>query len=126
MTGKYRAVATLKGGEGEDDIERGEYVTAGDVGGEEDLQRLVASTSVLPEYEFEVAFPGFDDEGEDGANLPSGTPSNMEQVEGTKLQSKAGEDAAVAEAELAGKAAADKAKAAVEKTTAAKKQAQSK
>jgi hypothetical protein len=95
---KYRAVARLKGGPDEGDIERGEFVKASDVRGEENLEALVASGSIMTEADFNAAFPRFDAEAEEGANQPAGTPSNLEQVEGTELESPEGQEAAEAEA----------------------------
>lgn len=79
----YKAVARLKMDEDEY-IERGESVSAGDVGGKEELKRLAASGSVLEDRAFAAQFP----EVELGENQPTGTPSNLEQVEGTDLEAK--------------------------------------
>jgi hypothetical protein len=119
---KYRAVARLKMGDGDGDFERGDEVGAKDVGGKDELERLVASGSVLSSADFALAFPGFDDE-DSTENQPAGTPSNLEQVEGTAQESNAGLDAAKAEAELAAEKAKADAEAAAEQVKAEQKKA---
>src|SRR5690349_12300136 len=74
----YKAVADIKVGHKEY-IERGQEVTESDV---EDLDALIAAETVVTDERYEQMFP----EAIEGANQPSNTPSNLEQIEGTELQ----------------------------------------
>lgn len=60
----------------------GESVSASKVGGQENFDALVAAKSVVSADEFKTLFPEQDGEVIDA----TGTPSNLREVEGTKLQ----------------------------------------
>jgi len=77
MATTYKAVARMKLSEG-DYIERGETV-------EDPSDDAIAAGTVVTSKEFDSLFPNFNVEDEEGANQPSGTPSNMSEVEGTDL-----------------------------------------
>lgn len=85
----YKVVGTLK--HDDEVFEHGDPVTASKVGGEDNFKALVAAKSVVSDEEFEQVYPA----AERGVNDPSGTPSNLQVVEGTKLQAnmpKAGDE----------------------------------
>jgi hypothetical protein len=63
-------------------FEHGDSVSESKVGGKENFDDLVAAKTVVTDEEFKQLFPGTDEEVVD----PSGTPSNLRDVEGTKLQ----------------------------------------
>lgn len=63
-------------------FDHGESISASNVGGKENFETLVAAGSVVTDEEFKRLYP--DAEGE--VVQPSGTPSNLGEVEGTKLQ----------------------------------------
>jgi hypothetical protein len=84
----YKAVTRIITGtkqDGFDYIERGESVTASKVGGQDALDELIASKSVMESDKFDRTFP----EPELSENDAPGTPSNLQQVEGTTLQPEA-------------------------------------
>lgn len=58
MATKYRAVTSFKG----TGIVRGDFVTAKDLGGEDELDRLLEAGSIKTAHDFAVAFPGFGEE----------------------------------------------------------------
>lgn len=74
----YKAAARLKVDDSEY-VERGESVSEGDF---DKWDTLVASKTVVTDEQYAQMFP----EVQQGANQASGTPSNLEQIEGTKLQ----------------------------------------
>lgn len=93
----YKAVTRIKTGKDKQNVEwleRGDEVTASDVGGKEALEELVAAGSVMDSKKFDASFP----EQELLENQPTGTPSNLEQVEGTTLQPEQPEPAPAKEA----------------------------
>lgn len=59
-------------------LERGDDVSEDDV---DNFEGLIASKSIVTDEEFDVLFP----ESEEGTNQAPGTPSNLEQIEGTTL-----------------------------------------
>jgi hypothetical protein len=80
----YKAVSRIKTGDDKSDveyIERGETVKKGDFSDEE-WDDLVAAKAVMEDKDYALAFP----EVTGARNQASGTPSNLEQVEGTSLQ----------------------------------------
>jgi hypothetical protein len=79
-------VGTSKTEDGELYIEVGEEVDE-DAFDEDEWAALEEAGAVVTEEEFEELNP----EAEEGGNQPSGTPSNMEQIEGTDLEAKAPE-----------------------------------
>lgn len=102
MAKSYRALTRIKVSGKDDDnggeyIDRGDKVSAGDVGGKEAFEELIQVGSVVTDAQFNATFPGFDEEAEEGANQPAGTPSNLGEVEGTDLESPEGIEAAEAE-----------------------------
>jgi hypothetical protein len=88
----YKAVTRFKVPDGEDGfdwIERGEDVTAEDLGvSDEEFDGFVADKQVMEAEQFAATFP----EVEEGFNQPQGTPSNLEEIEGTTLQAAGSED----------------------------------
>lgn len=74
----YKAAARLKVGHKEY-IERGESVTEDEV---DNWELLLESKSVVSDEAYALLFP----EVQQGANQAFGTPSNLEQIEGTELQ----------------------------------------
>ena len=71
-------------------FDHGESVSAGDVGGEDNFNKLVAAKAIVTDEEFKSAFP----EEKDGEVVDaSGMPSNLREVEGTKLQANMPENA---------------------------------
>lgn len=83
----YKVVGKLK----HDDEEwgHGDSVSASDVGGKENFKTLVDGRSVITDDEFDELYP----EQKDGEVVdPSGMPSNLREVEGTKLQANMPED----------------------------------
>jgi hypothetical protein len=84
----YKAATRIKSGSKEDGfdfVERGDSVSEGDF---DDWDDLVAAEAVVTDEEYDVRFP----EHSAPNNQPSGTPSNLEQVEGTTLQAEGAED----------------------------------
>lgn len=63
-------------------FEHGESISASDVGGQENFDQLVAAKTVVEDDEFDSLYP----ESEGSVVQASGTPSNLVEVEGTKLQ----------------------------------------
>ena len=80
----YKAVSRLKLDDGKY-IERGEDVSESDV---DDFDALIEAGAVMEDEQFDATFP----EQVLGVNQASGTPSNLEQVEGTELQVNPPED----------------------------------
>jgi hypothetical protein len=78
----YKVIGTLK--HNDESFEHGSSVSASKLGGEENFKALVAGGSVVTNEEFDRLYPDSDDEGT--VNEPTGTPSNLREVEGTKLQ----------------------------------------
>jgi len=76
----YKVIGTLK----HDDttFNHGDSITASKVGGEDNFKELVAGKAVVTDEEFKQLYPG----GEGTVNDPTGTPSNLQPVEGTVLQ----------------------------------------
>jgi hypothetical protein len=72
-------------------LSKGEYVERGETV-KDPSDDAIASGTVVTSKEFDALFPNFSDEPEEGANQPSGTPSNMGEVEGTKLAAPADKD----------------------------------
>lgn len=80
----YKAVSRIKTGDDKSDveyIERGEAVKKGDFSDEE-WDDLVAAKAVMEDKDYDLAFPAV----AGARNQASGTPSNLETVEGTSLQ----------------------------------------
>lgn len=81
---EYKAVTRFKLGPDDEGKNQG-YIERGDSftpESDEEAQRLLASGSIMEADQFDRTFP----EVERGENQPSGTPSNLEQIEGTTLQ----------------------------------------
>lgn len=76
----YKVLGTLK--YNDEVFEHGESVSASDVGGEDNFNEIVASKGVVTDEEFKQLYP----EQEGTVTDPTGTPSNLREVEGTKLQ----------------------------------------
>jgi len=72
-------------------LEKGKYVERGETVKDPSDDAIAAGT-VVTSKEFDALFPNFSAEPEEGANQPSGTPSNMGQVEGTDLAADADKD----------------------------------
>jgi len=66
---------------GEEYIRPGEDVSEGDFS-EKDWADLLAAKAVVTQEEYDILHP----ETNEGANQPTGTPSNLEQIEGSALQ----------------------------------------
>jgi hypothetical protein len=97
MAKTYYAVARQKQDDGSY-IERGQKVS-------DPSDEAVESGSVLTAQEFDAVFPNLrEGDDADGGNQPMGTPSNMEQIEGTKLAADADKDKNVDTASGAGDA----------------------
>jgi hypothetical protein len=80
----FKAATRIKAGDDKSSVEyyeRGEDVSKSDFESDE-WDELVAAKAVMDSKEFDVTFP----EHTDPVNQASGTPSNLEQVEGTTLQ----------------------------------------
>jgi hypothetical protein len=61
----------------------GDSISASDVGGDEEFDKLVTAKSVVEDDEFKSLYP----DAEEGTVVQaSGTPSNLHPVEGTELQ----------------------------------------
>jgi hypothetical protein len=73
--------------EGEHYIQVGEDVSEGDFS-EKDWDDLVQAQAVVTQEVFDILHQGTNE----GANQPAGTPSNLEQIEGTDLQMNPPED----------------------------------
>src|SRR5690348_16401947 len=77
----YKVIGTLKH---DDEVyEHGDTVSESKVGGKDNFKALVASGALVTDEEFDRLYPS-DEEGE--VIDASGTPSNLREVEGTKLQ----------------------------------------
>jgi hypothetical protein len=82
----YKVIGTLK--HDDETFEHGSSVSASKVGGDDNFNSLKAAGTVVTDKEFEQLYPKQDGEVID----PSGTPSNLREVEGTKLQANPPED----------------------------------
>lgn len=76
----YKVLGTLK--HDDNTFEHGESVTASKVGGEDNFKDLIGAKALVSDEEFERLYP--ETGGEE--NDPTGTPSNLSQIEGSKLQ----------------------------------------
>jgi hypothetical protein len=85
----YKVIGTLK--HDDEVFEHGDSVTADKVGGKDNLEDLKAAGTVVDSKVFEQLYPSEGDD-EKVVNQPSGTPSNLGEVEGTKLQANPPED----------------------------------
>lgn len=80
----YKAVSRLKVSSKDDEgpaeyIDRGESVSESDV---DDFDALVKGGSIVTDERYDQLFPKV----QEGSNQAWGTPSNLEQIEGTDLQ----------------------------------------
>jgi hypothetical protein len=83
MSTTYIAVTRIKFSNEKPELTRGDVVTAKIVGGQEALNELIESESVMDEERFDILFP--EEVEEEGANQPTGTPSNLGDIDGTDL-----------------------------------------
>lgn len=83
----YKVVSRIKDEQSDSGyLERGESVKKSDFKKEKDWEDLLTGRSVVTDQEFNALFPNFGDDGaEEEENDPTGTPSNLQQIEGTKL-----------------------------------------
>jgi hypothetical protein len=93
----YKAATQIRGGEKGNVFifERGEAVKKSDFDSEEEWDALVAAKAVMADADYALAFP----EQKAAVNQAAGTPSNLEQVEGTTLQAAEQEEGPVQEPE---------------------------
>lgn len=80
-------VSSHKEEDGQHYVQVGEDVSEGDFS-EKDWADLLQAKAVVDEDQFKLLHP----EVNEGANQPMGTPSNLEQIEGTDLQMNPPED----------------------------------